>query len=67
MPKPDQSKRLIPISAAVIIGSSIIKLSLPFTLTSIVKLEISAPGAKFKPQFAFACMPMVGFAPTASN
>ncbi len=32
-----------------------------------VKLEISAPGAKLSPQFVLACIPVAGFAPTVSS
>ena len=67
IPSPDQSNRLIPISDAVITGSSIIMLLLPSTLISIVKLEISAPGANSSAQFALACKPILGSAPTASS
>ncbi len=67
MPSPDQSNRLIPMSDAVITGSSINKLSLPSTLISIVRLEISAPGANSSAQFVLACKPMDGLAPTVSS
>ena len=54
IPRPLQSNKLTPTSLAVIIGSSIIKPSLPLTRTSIVTLDNNAPGANSRPQLADA-------------